>query len=85
MSESIQALVQKYGISEEDAAKLTAAPEGSKPNGFSLVVSAKKAISIYGLRRFPITLYRGEMETVLDHADEIRAFIVEHQKELATK
>lgn len=57
-----------------------------KKSEFSLRVSEKKAISVYGLsQRFPTTLYRGQMETLLDHADEIRDFIEQHKDELKTK
>ncbi len=51
----------------------------------SLKVSAKGAVSLYGLGRFPVTLYKEQWTRVLDMADEIRAFIVEHDGELKTK
>ena len=51
----------------------------------SLKVSAKGAVSLYGLGRFPVTLYKEQWTSVLDMADEIRAFIVEHDAELKTK
>lgn len=47
----------------------------AKPKALTVKVSEKGAISIYGLGRFPITLYRGQMERLLDHAPTIRAFI----------
>ncbi len=53
--------------------------------GISLKVSAKGAVSLYGLGRFPITLYKEQWTRVLDMADEIRAFIAEHDGELKTK
>jgi hypothetical protein len=53
--------------------------------GTSLKVSAKGAVSLYGLGRFPVTLYKEQWTRVLDMADEIRAFIVEHDGELKTK
>lgn len=43
------------------------------------------AISLYGLGRFPITLYRGQMERLLDSADAIRAFIKANEPLLAVK
>ncbi len=48
-------------------------------------VSEKKAISIYGLNRFPVTLYKDQMIRLLDSADDIRRFIEEHNDELASK
>ncbi len=53
--------------------------------GISLKVSAKGAVSLYGLGRFPVTLYKEQWTRVLDMADEIRAFIAEHDGELKTK
>ncbi len=53
--------------------------------GVSLKVSAKGAVSLYGLGRFPVTLYKEQWTRVLDIADEIRAFIAEHDGELKTK
>ena len=53
--------------------------------GTSLKVSAKGAVSLYGLGRFPVTLYKEQWTRVLDMADEIREFIVEHDGELKTK
>jgi len=50
-----------------------------------LQVSQKGALSLYGIRRFPITFYADEWETVLGMADEVRAFIAEHQNELKRK
>ena len=48
-------------------------------------VSEKGAISIYGLGRFPVTLYNAQMIRLLDKAADIRAFIEEHRAELTTK
>ncbi len=53
--------------------------------GISLKVSAKGAVSLYGLGRFPVTLYKEQWARVLDKADEIRSFIAEHDGELKTK
>ncbi|MGB8169510.1 MAG: hypothetical protein WCF18_18565 [Chthoniobacteraceae bacterium] len=49
--------------------------EKSKPKIRRIEVSQKGAVSLYGLGRFPTTLYVEQMETVLDAAPEIRAFI----------
>ena len=53
--------------------------------GVSLKVSQKGAVSLYGLGRFPVTLYKEQWTRVLDMADEIRAFLVEHDAELKSK
>ena len=41
----------------------------------SLKVSEKGAMSVYGLGRFPVTLYREQWEKLLNMGDDIRSFI----------
>ena len=48
----------------------------------SMKVSEKGGLSVYGLGRFPVTLYQEQWLKLLDMADQIRAFIREHQAEL---
>lgn len=49
-------------------------------------VSAKGAISIYGLNtKFPVTLYRDQLIAVLDKADDLRAWIDRHDEQLKRK
>ncbi len=50
-----------------------------------LQVSQKGAVSLYGIRRFPITFYADEWDTILGMTDDIRAFISEHESELKRK
>ena len=57
----------------------------NKPKALTMKVSEKGALSIYGLGRFPITLYRGQMERLLDHAPAIRAFISANAALLSVK
>jgi hypothetical protein len=51
----------------------------------SLKVSEKGGVSVYGLGRFPVTLYKEQWGKLLDMADEIRAFIKENEAKLKTK
>lgn len=51
----------------------------------SLKVGTKGGVSLYGLGRFPVTLYKEQWLSILDMADEIRAFIAAHASELKTK
>lgn len=51
----------------------------------SLKVSEKGALSVYGLGRFPVTLYREQWEKLLAMSDEIRAFIQENDGVLKKK
>ena len=57
----------------------------NKPRKMSLKVSVKGAISIYGFGKFPVTLYRGQMERLLDSADEIREFMAVNSAILSVK
>ena len=50
-----------------------------------LQVSQKGAVSLYGIRRFPITFYADEWDIILGMADEVRAFISQHDTELKRK
>ena len=50
-----------------------------------LAVSQKGGASLYGIRRFPITFYKEEWERILGMADEIKAFLSEHEGELKSK
>lgn len=63
-------------------AKLASA---SQPKAITMKVSEKGALSIYGLGRFPVTLYRGQMERLLKAAPQIEAFIKANASLLATK
>jgi hypothetical protein len=51
----------------------------------SLKVSEKGALSVYGLGRFPVTLYREQWEKLLGLGDEIRTFIAENDGALKKK
>ena len=42
-------------------------------------------MSVYGLGRFPVTLYKEQWITLLAVTDEVRAFLTEHDAELKTK
>ena len=53
--------------------------------GVSLKVSEKGGLSVYGLGRFPVTLYKEQWTKLLDMSDEIRTFISTHDKELKAK
>ncbi len=57
-----------------------------RPRGqMSLKVSEKGALSVYGLGRFPVTLYREQWEKLLGMAGEIRQFIQENDHQLKKK
>ena len=48
-------------------------------------VSEKGAVSIYGMGRFPVTLYKEQWLKLLDMSDEIRAFITANEAKLKAR
>ena len=64
---------------ENNALKKTSA------KGLSLKVSEKGALSVYGLGRFPVTLYKEQWTKLLDMADDLRAFLKANDAQLKTK
>ena len=72
----------------EELARLRAENERLKrtqSRGVSLKVSEKGGVSVYGLGRFPVTLYKEQWTKLLDMADEIRAFIRDNDGNLKAK
>jgi hypothetical protein len=53
--------------------------------GLSLKVSEKGGLSVYGLGRFPVTLYKEQWNKLLDMAEDIRSFIKANDSELKSK
>lgn len=60
------------------------AAKRSKPSG-GLKVSTKGALSVYGMGRFPVTLYSSQWLALLDKASEIKAFITANESTLKVK
>ena len=55
----------------------------SRPSGIK--VSEKGAVSVYGLGRFPVTLYKEQWLKLLSMADDIKKFILENEARLKVK
>ena len=53
--------------------------------GITMKVSEKGGLSVYGMGRFPITLYKEQWLKLLDMSDAIRAFIAAHAGQLKAK
>ena len=64
---------------ENDALKKRSAP------AVRMKVSEKGAVSVYGMGRFPVTLYKEQWLKLLGMADEIRAFIAANESQLKAK
>ena len=73
---------------EELKAQLAALQEKVKTRdrrALEFRVSEKGAVSLYGLGRFPVTLYYEQWMKVLDHVDQLRAFLEENKPNLKLK
>ena len=53
--------------------------------GIRLKVSEKGAVSVYGLGRFPVTLYKEQWWRLLDMSSDFRAFIAANEAQLKAK
>jgi hypothetical protein len=53
--------------------------------GITMKVSEKGGLSIYGMGRFPVTLYKEQWLKLLDLSDDIRTFIAANEGQLKTK
>ena len=62
-----------------------AALKNKKTGSVSMKVSEKGAVSVYGLGRFPVTLYQEQWAKLLGLADEIKVFIEENKAKLKVK
>lgn len=58
--------------------------EQAEPSNY-LKVSPKGGVSLYGLGRFPVTLYRSQWKTLFSKKAEIESFIEAHADKLASK
>ena len=78
MSADLQAELDRLRAENESLKKA-----GSR--GISLKVSQKGAVSLYGMGRFPVTLYKEQWLKILDMSDVIRAFIADNNSALKEK
>lgn len=74
---------ESKGEPEEKSNETPSQPQ--KPRGLTLKVSEKGALSVYGLGRFPVTLYKEQWLRLLTMADEIRTFIQQNDSALKSK
>ena len=81
MAESTEELTEELERLRAENAALKARSDRS----IRLQVSAKGGVSLYGIRRFPVTFYMEEWRRILGMADEIQAFIRENEAQLKRK
>ncbi len=78
MSEELQAEIERLKAENENLKQ-------KRNLSVSLKVSEKGAVSVYGLGRFPVTLYQEQWVKLLAMADEIKRFIEENKARLKVK
>ena len=66
-------------------AELEKQVQGKKRGNIDFKVSEKGGVSVYGLGRFPVTLYYEQWVRLLGQADQIRAFLEENKSQLKLK
>jgi len=76
---------QKIARLESENRRLQEQMEQRKPGQLRLKVSEKGGLSVYGLGRFPVTLYKEQWIRLLDQADEIKSFLKENDQLLKGK
>ena len=59
--------------------------KSSKAKSLSLKVSEKGGVSVYGLGRFPVTLYKEQWEKLIGMTEDIKAFLIANESQLKTK
>lgn len=57
----------------------------TKEKGLTMKIGEKGGLSVYGLGRFPVTLYKEQWIRLLAMSDEINAFIKANDDKLKTK
>jgi hypothetical protein len=62
-----------------------AALKSGATSGIRMKVSEKGAVSVYGMGRFPVTLYKEQWLKLLAMSDDIRAYIAANEAKLKTK
>ena len=80
MSQDLKEEIERLKA-ENEALKNKKANSGT----LSMKVSEKGALSVYGMGRFPVTLYKEQWLKLLSIAEEIKAFVKENESRLKTK
>lgn len=77
-----QAIARIAALEAQLAAQAANAP---KPKGITLKVSEKGAVSVYGLARWPVTLYASQMTKLIQEMPKIAAFMEDNKASLTVK
>ncbi|MGE4132626.1 MAG: hypothetical protein AB7F86_13365 [Bdellovibrionales bacterium] len=82
MSDDLKAEVERLKAENE---ALKQKKPGARSGALTMKVSEKGALSIYGMGRFPVTLYKEQWLKLLAISDDIKKFISENDERLKTK
>lgn len=80
MTDDLKAEIERLKA-ENEALKNKKPPRGT----LSMKVSEKGALSVYGMGRFPVTLYKEQWLKLLSISEDIKKFISENEDRLKTK
>ena len=80
--EQLEAMVAKYQASSQRKLALKVTAPTQRKDG---TWTSGGAVSLYGLGRFPVTLYRSQWERIIDNVDDIKAFIEANTALLSVK
>lgn len=73
------------GKSQEELLAIIATMGQQAERKLSLKVTDKGGVSLYGLGRFPVTLYASQWDKLLAATDQVRAFVDANRSLLSTK
>lgn len=72
-------------MSQAELIALVTAMQAQPARKLSMKVTDKGGLSLYGLGRFPVTLYRSQWEKLIAAADDLTSFIAANASLLTTK
>lgn len=85
MSEEILKSPEELAAELEKLKAENASLKKARNAGITYKVSEKGAVSVYGLGRFPVTLYKEQWERLLASSDQLKAFIAENLEKLKVR
>ena len=82
---TIEELTAQLNALKQENAQLVAKATQRKAKGAAIRVSAKGAISVYGLGRFPVTLYDTQWTKLFEMVEDVKTFIQDNKHLLAKR
>lgn len=84
IADMLAAMQAEIAALKAQNAELAAAKASRRPS-LTLKVSEKGAVSLYGMGRFPVTLYAAQWEQILGMGDQIKTFIANNESSITRK